>query len=94
MLSTSAPSSSIPAARSVTATWASLSRVGRIDEVIAHYKTAAALGLAAAELLYNLGAALQSKATLADGVRSYERAIARRPDYLQAHYNCGNAQAA
>jgi protein O-mannosyl-transferase len=68
-----------------------LFKAGRIDEAIAHYRTALRLQTFYPEAHNNLGYALTEAGRLPEAITELETALRDEPDYAIAHNNLGNA---
>ncbi len=68
---------------------AALSREGRSDEALAHYKEAVRIKPDNAMAQYDLGAALAARDRDAEATEHYVRALALDPGYAAAHNNLG-----
>ncbi len=70
-----------------------LSREGKLDEGVTHYRQAIRLAPYYTTAHYNLGLALTEQGDLEGAVASFRRSIALRPDHPEAHLNLGTALA-
>ncbi len=68
-----------------------LQALSRLDEAIAHYRTALALAPKDADAHVNLGGALQQQGKLEAAAASYRQALAINPSHAGAHSNLGLA---
>ena len=66
-----------------------LMQLGRVDEAVAAWHRAVALGYAPAHS--NLGTALQRQGRLDEAVAAYREALRLNPGHAEAHYNLGSA---
>ncbi len=63
---------------------------GKLDDAVAHYRSALLLKPGYAEWYYNLGNALVKQGKVEEAVTYYFLALRIRPDYANAHFNLAN----
>ena len=64
---------------------------GRIEESLAQFQKAFAIGPDYAEFHNNLGAVFARQGQKEESIEQFQKALAIKPDYAEAHYNLGNA---
>ena len=64
---------------------------GRLDEAVAHWRTAIAIQPGNVESYRNLGVVALAKGRIDEAIAYYQKALQLNPLYAGAHYNLGNA---
>jgi tetratricopeptide (TPR) repeat protein len=62
---------------------------GRVDEAMAHFKSAVEIAPGYAKAWYNLAGALNEKGHVDEAISHFQRALEIQPEYSMAHYQLG-----
>tara|TARA_B100001057_G_scaffold86673_1_gene82604 strand:+ start:216 stop:2189 length:1974 start_codon:yes stop_codon:yes gene_type:complete len=65
--------------------------LGKLDEAMEAYDKALSIKPDYAEVLYNVGIALEENGKLDEAIEAYNKALASKPDFAEAYNNIGNA---